>query len=125
MKKEQEKLKVTQPPETSAGRHAISEDLKDVFSKAGVVSNLASATLAFAAFLLCSVGFPAGRVPAAYLIGLMGILGSSTIMLETMRKRGSRWPLPSKSGKYFWFCRMVRIRHSAGTSRKARSKPPP
>lgn len=52
------------------------------FSKAGVVSNLACATLAFAAFLLCSVGFPEGRVPAAYLIGLMGILGSSTIMFS-------------------------------------------
>jgi hypothetical protein len=27
----------------------------------------------------------------------------------------------SNSGKYFWFCRMVRIRHSCGTSRNALS----
>jgi hypothetical protein len=52
------------------------------FSKVGVFSNLACAMLAFAAFLLCSVGFPAGRVPAIYLVGLMGILGSSAIMFS-------------------------------------------
>ncbi|HMJ06803.1 MAG TPA: hypothetical protein VK474_11150 [Chthoniobacterales bacterium] len=50
------------------------------FSKAGVLSNVACATLAFAAFFLCLVGFPTGRLPAAYLVGLMGVLGSSAIM---------------------------------------------
>ncbi len=52
------------------------------FSKAGVLCNLACASLAFAAFLLCFVGFPGGRAPAVYLVGLMGILGSSVIMFS-------------------------------------------
>jgi hypothetical protein len=52
------------------------------FSNIGVLSNLACAILAFAAFFLCSVGLPAGRVPAVYLVGLMGTLGSSAIMFS-------------------------------------------
>lgn len=37
MKDENEKLRVSKPPDTSAGRHAIEAALKDVFGKAGVV----------------------------------------------------------------------------------------
>ena len=33
----EEELKVTPPPKTAAGRHAIEDALKQVFSKAGVV----------------------------------------------------------------------------------------
>ena len=52
------------------------------FSKVGVLSNLACAMLAFAAFLLCSVGFPAGRVPAVYHGRPDGNPGSSAIMFS-------------------------------------------
>jgi molybdopterin-dependent oxidoreductase alpha subunit len=37
MKEENEELKVSKPPETSAGRHAIEAALRQVFSKAGIV----------------------------------------------------------------------------------------
>ena len=33
-------------------------------------------------------------------------------------------PAASKSGKYFWFCRMVSTRHSGGTARNSVSKVP-
>jgi anaerobic selenocysteine-containing dehydrogenase len=37
MKKLESHLKIKRPPNTSAGRHAISESLKDVFSKDGII----------------------------------------------------------------------------------------
>ena len=43
-------------------------------------------------------------------------------MFETMRNRFVSFPRPSTSGKYFWFCFIVSIRHSCGTSRNAFSK---
>jgi hypothetical protein len=52
------------------------------FSVAGVLVNLACATIAFIAFALCAAGFPAGRLTAIYLVGLMGMLGSSAIMFS-------------------------------------------
>jgi hypothetical protein len=52
------------------------------FSVAGVLSNLACAMIAFTAFAMCAAGFPTGRLSAIYLIGLMGMLGSSAIMFS-------------------------------------------
>jgi len=37
---------------------------------------------AFAAFVLCSLGIPADRIAATYLLGLMGLLGSSVIVFS-------------------------------------------
>ena len=54
------------------------------FSKAGVLSNLASALIALGAFLLCVLGVPEDRIPAVYLLGLLGLLGSSTIMFSRL-----------------------------------------
>ena len=44
--------------------------------------------------------------------------------LLTIRKRGVSAPLASASAKYFWFCCIVRIRHSCGTARNAGSNVP-
>jgi hypothetical protein len=52
------------------------------FSVAGVLVNLACATIAFIAFASCAAGFPAGRLTAVYLVALMGMLGSSAIMFS-------------------------------------------
>ena len=50
--------------------------------------------------------------------------GSASRMLLTMRKRLVSRPEPSKSGKYFWFWRIVSTRHSGGTARNSSSKLP-
>ena len=51
--------------------------------------------------------------------------GRPSSRLLTIRNRFSSRPvLRSSSGKYFWCCRMDRIRHSCGTARKASSKRP-
>jgi hypothetical protein len=50
--------------------------------------------------------------------------GSASLMLLTMRKRWVSLPPASKSGKYFWFWRIVSTRHSAGTARNSSSKLP-
>lgn len=52
------------------------------FSRVGVLSNLGFAFIAFAAFLLCSLGLAADRIAAVYLFGLMGLLGSSATMFS-------------------------------------------
>ncbi|CPM05336.1 Uncharacterised protein [Bordetella pertussis] len=53
------------------------------------------------------------------------LAGSATCMLLTIRKRCVSLPLAgSNSGKYFWFSRMVRIRHSCGTCRNCSSNCP-
>jgi len=52
------------------------------FNPFGVLSNLACALLALAAFLLCALGVPEDRVKAVYLVGLMAMLGSSAIMFS-------------------------------------------
>ena len=50
--------------------------------------------------------------------------GSATSMFETIRNFASRRPSRSNSGKYFWFVRIVRIRHSCGTCRNSLSNCP-
>jgi hypothetical protein len=35
--------------------------------------------MAFIAFVLCVLAMPAGRIAALYLLGLMGLLGSSVV----------------------------------------------
>jgi len=52
------------------------------FSIAGVVANIVCTLLAFAAFFLCFLDMPAGRVEALYLLGLVGLLGSSVVMFS-------------------------------------------
>ena len=52
------------------------------FSKAGTLANSICSLAAFAAFLLCSLSLPAGRVAALYLLGLMGLLSSSVVMFS-------------------------------------------
>ncbi|HLO20424.1 MAG TPA: hypothetical protein VK192_08015 [Sphingomicrobium sp.] len=52
------------------------------FSRAGVLSNLACTFIALAAFILCVLDLPAGRTEAVYLLGLVGLLGSSIIMFS-------------------------------------------
>jgi hypothetical protein len=52
------------------------------FSRAGVLANFGCSLVAFAAFSLCSLGIPADRVAALYLLGLMGLLGSSIVMFS-------------------------------------------
>jgi hypothetical protein len=52
------------------------------FSKSGVLANLACSLIALAAFSLCSLGIPAGRIAGLYLLGLVGLLGSSVVMFS-------------------------------------------
>jgi hypothetical protein len=46
------------------------------------------------------------------------------LQLLTSRNRGTSRPEASASAKYFWFCCIVRIRHSCGTARNAGSNVP-
>ena len=48
----------------------------------GTLANIACSMTAFAAFVLCSLGIPADRIAATYLLGLMGLLGSSVIVFS-------------------------------------------
>src|SRR4030065_200473 len=50
--------------------------------------------------------------------------GFAACMLLTNRKFGSSSPLASASGKSFWCCCMLMIRHSLGTARNILSKDP-
>jgi hypothetical protein len=50
--------------------------------------------------------------------------GSRVARFETTRKRARILPCASVSAKYFWFCCIVRIRHSCGTARNAGSNVP-
>jgi len=52
------------------------------FSKVGTLANSVCSLIAFAAFLLCSLNLPVGRVAALYLLGLMGLLSSSVVMFS-------------------------------------------
>ena len=52
------------------------------FSKGGTLANAACSLMAFVAFLLCAVATPADRIDALYLLGLVGLLGSSVIMFS-------------------------------------------
>jgi hypothetical protein len=52
------------------------------FSKMGVLTNLTCALIALAAFGLCALGMPANRSAAFYLLGLVGLLGSSMVMFS-------------------------------------------
>jgi hypothetical protein len=50
------------------------------FSRAGVLANLGCSLVALVGFGLCALGIPADRIAALYLLGLMGLLGSSIVM---------------------------------------------
>lgn len=52
------------------------------FSPAAALANMASALTALAAFSLCAVGVPSNREADLYLLGLMGLLGSSVVMFS-------------------------------------------
>ena len=52
------------------------------FNRAGVVANTGCTIVAFAAFVLCLLDTPAGRWEALYLLGLVGLLGSSVVMFS-------------------------------------------
>lgn len=50
------------------------------FSVTGAIANTACTLLALAAFALCLLAVPVARVEALYLLGLVGLLGSSIVM---------------------------------------------
>ena len=52
------------------------------FSKGGTFANAACSVMAFMAFVLCALATPADRIAALYLLGLIGLLGSSVIMFS-------------------------------------------
>ncbi|MEA3062976.1 MAG: hypothetical protein QOJ94_2757 [Sphingomonadales bacterium] len=52
------------------------------FSIGGAVANTACTLLALSAFALSLLDIPAGRVEALYLLGLIGLLGSSVVMFS-------------------------------------------
>src|SRR4051812_11711824 len=52
------------------------------FSIGGAVANTACTLLALSAFALCLLAIPANRVEALYLLGLIGLLGSSVVMFS-------------------------------------------
>jgi hypothetical protein len=52
------------------------------FSKGATVASSACSLTAFIAFILCVLAIPADRIAAFYLLGLMGLLGSSVIMFS-------------------------------------------
>jgi len=54
------------------------------FSKGGTLASAACSLVSFAAFSLCSLGIPAGRTEALYLLALMGLLGSSVVMFSRL-----------------------------------------
>jgi hypothetical protein len=67
---------------TSGVRRALTLRRTLGFSRTGVLSNLACTLVAFAAFTICVLGLPEGRIEAVYLLGLVGLLASSTIMFS-------------------------------------------
>jgi hypothetical protein len=52
------------------------------FSLVAAVANTACALTALVGFALCAIGIPADRGADLYLIGLMGLLGSSVVMFS-------------------------------------------
>jgi hypothetical protein len=52
------------------------------FSMAANVANLTCVLIAVGAFSLCALGFSIDRLAAIYLVGLMGLLGSSIVMFS-------------------------------------------
>ena len=50
------------------------------FSRGGGLTNAACLLIAFAAFVTCAAGVPPDRTAGAYLLGLLGLLGSSMVM---------------------------------------------
>ncbi len=52
------------------------------FSKGGTLASSCSSLVAFIAFALCSLDMPVGRTAPLYLLGLMGLLGSSVVMFS-------------------------------------------
>lgn len=52
------------------------------FSLSGAVANSACSLTAFGAFAICATGLAGDRLAAFYLLGLMGLLGSSMVMFS-------------------------------------------
>jgi len=52
------------------------------FSRRATVINSVCVWSSFIAFALCVLGIPAGRAPNLYLVGLMGLLGSSVMLFS-------------------------------------------
>jgi len=52
------------------------------FSRAANIANLGCVLIAVGAFSLCALGLPADQLAALYLVGLMGLLGSSVVMFS-------------------------------------------
>ena len=50
------------------------------FSRVSSAVNLACMAVAVGAFALCALGLPAGGLAGSYLLGLMGLLGSSIVL---------------------------------------------
>jgi hypothetical protein len=69
------------------------------FSIGGAVANTACTLVALSAFGLCLLAIPAGRVEALYLLGLIGLLGSSVVMfsrvIASMLRPHNEGPNPS------------------------------
>lgn len=65
------------------------------FSISGAIANSACTGTAAIAFALCAGGFEGQRITAVYLVGLMGLLGSSMVMFarviaSMLRRHNSR-----------------------------------
>ena len=52
------------------------------FSRGATFANSACVLTSIGGFALCAVGIPADRVAGLYLLGLMGLLGSSVVMFS-------------------------------------------
>lgn len=52
------------------------------FSLRSAIANISCNLVALAAFALCLLGVPEGRTEALYLLGLVGLLGSSVVMFS-------------------------------------------
>ena len=52
------------------------------FSKGGTVANSFCLLASVVGFSLCAIGAPADRIAGFYLLGLMGLLGSSVVMFS-------------------------------------------
>ena len=52
------------------------------FSKGGTVANSLCLLTGVTAFALCAIGLPADRVAGLYLLGLLGLFGSSVVMFS-------------------------------------------
>jgi hypothetical protein len=52
------------------------------FSRAATVANLGCILIAVIGFSLCALGLPADRLAGTYLLGLMGLLGSSIVLFS-------------------------------------------